>query len=196
MKALVICFRKWGWTYAQTASVRYWSGHGPELQVHRCKYHQQFVMVHLHQCCSQETHKCLYFLRMLSKFGMSQITNSTDAHEKASYPNTSQLGMATALPRSIRNCRELWMQTRPSHSPASSPLTSCCLRKPDNIIEDHSNPRHSHFSLLLSSLRSKSFKALITRFKNNFFSIVIRFLYARDNFWSSNPTCGRPSGFY
>lgn len=58
---------------------------------------------------AKKAHKCLYFLRMLSKFGMSQITltNSTDAHEKASYPNTSQLGMATALPRSIRNCREL-----------------------------------------------------------------------------------------
>ncbi|XP_059846280.1 uncharacterized protein LOC132405466 [Hypanus sabinus] len=52
---------------------------------------------------AKEAHHHLYFLR---KFGLSSLT-LTIAPSKASYPDESQLGMATPLPMTTRNCREL-----------------------------------------------------------------------------------------
>ncbi|KAI4896103.1 hypothetical protein NFI96_026129, partial [Prochilodus magdalenae] len=47
--------------------------------------------------------------------------------------------------------------------------TTCCIRKANSIVDDHTHPSHTFFTLLPSGKRYRSIRALTSRLCNSFF---------------------------
>ncbi|KAI5620346.1 gastrula zinc finger protein XlCGF28.1-like [Silurus asotus] len=54
--------------------------------------------------------------------------------------------------------------------------TTCCIRKAHSIVEDHTHPSHTYFTLLPSGKRFQSILAVTSRLCNSFFPQAIRLL--------------------
>ncbi|KAI5625499.1 gastrula zinc finger protein XlCGF28.1-like [Silurus asotus] len=58
--------------------------------------------------------------------------------------------------------------------------TTRCIRKAHSIVDDHTHPSHTYFTLLPSGKRFRSIRAVTTRLCNSFFPQAIRLLNTKN----------------
>ncbi len=134
----------------------------------------------------KKTHQRLFFLRRLSKFGMSpSILRSfyTCTVESiltgciTAWFGNSTTGNHKALQRVVRTARHIVGGELPS---LQDIYTRRCIRKARRITKDSSHPSHRLFSLLPSGRRLRSIRSRTSRLRDSFFPQAIRLMNSQN----------------
>ncbi|KAI5627212.1 gastrula zinc finger protein XlCGF28.1-like [Silurus asotus] len=124
----------------------------------------------------------LYFLRRLRKahlpppiltvFYRGTIKSILSSCITAWFGNCTVLDRKT-LQRIVRTAEKIIEISLPSIMDISP---TRCIRKAHSIVDDHTQPSHTYFTLLPSGKRFRSIRAITTRLGNSFFPQAIRLL--------------------
>ncbi|KAI5109563.1 gastrula zinc finger protein XlCGF28.1-like [Silurus meridionalis] len=124
----------------------------------------------------------LYFLRRLRKTHLPPFILTTF------YRGTIESILSSCITAWFGNCTVSDRKTRPRIVRTAEKIigvslpfimdiyTTRCIRKANSIVDDHTHPSHTHFTLLPSGKRFRSIRAVTTRLCNSFFSQGIRLL--------------------
>ncbi|KAI5627505.1 gastrula zinc finger protein XlCGF28.1-like [Silurus asotus] len=128
----------------------------------------------------------LYFLRrlrkahlpppILSMFYRGTIESILSSCITAWFGNCTVSDRKT-LQRIVRTAEKIIGVSLPS---IMDIYTTRCIRKAHSIVDDHTHPSHTYFTLLPSGKRFRSIRAVTTRLCNSFFPQAIRLLNTKN----------------
>lgn len=119
----------------------------------------------------KKVHQCLFFLRLLRKFGMNPSLFRSFYICTVECPDWLHYCLVLEMPggfsRHILGC---------DHPSLQNIYTRRCMRKAQRIISDSSHPSHRLLALLPSGIHRRSIQSHTSRLRDSFFPQDIRLL--------------------